>query len=100
MLWWWAACIDAEQVAGVGAIYAVRCSASMEARGETFVARCTPDPCLPTFSEGPLNHVVVALDPTRGVVGYAERVCVQDLRDATSLFQPPPREALGIGSGS
>lgn len=80
-------CIDTlNQVAGTGAVHVVRCSAEMEVRGDAYFARCTPPPCLDGWAEGPTSHVVVAMDPGTKLVGYAERVCVQDLADASALF--------------
>ncbi len=76
------------QVAGVGASYTTRCSAEMEVRGDEYFARCVPDSCETNFHSGPVSHVVVALDPGRRIVGYAERVCLQDLSEASALFQP------------
>jgi hypothetical protein len=86
------------QVAGTGAIYTTRCSAEMEVRGVEYFARCEPQSCETSFKAGPVNHVVVGLDPGRRIVGYAERVCFQDLSQASALFQPaleeaPPAEA-------
>lgn len=92
-------CIDGvTQVAGTGATYTTACSAVMEARGDEYVARCTPPPCRVNYESAAVNHVAVAVDPGRKVVGLAERVCVQDLSQATALFQPmgepaaPPAE--------
>ena len=82
------------QVAGTGAIYKTRCSATMEAKGETYVARCTPPSCTTSFTSGPVSHVVVALDPGKKVVGMAERVCYQDLSDASRLFKTPTAQEL------
>ncbi len=80
-------CIDTlNQVAGTGAAHVVRCSAEMEVRGEEYFARCTPPACLEGWVAGPTSHVVVAMDPGTKLVGYAERVCVQDLADASALF--------------
>ena len=93
------ACIDdVTQVAGTGSTYTTRCSAVMEVSGDEYSARCTPPVCRSNYEEAAMNHVVVAVDPGRKVVGYAERVCVQDLAQATALFQPaqptePPSEA-------
>lgn len=84
------------QIAGVGATYHTRCSADMIAEDGVYRARCTPEGCAQGFTEGPVSHVVVALDPGRKIVGYAERICLQDLSDAGALFTPPvqePREA-------
>lgn len=92
-------CIDdVTQVAGTGAHYNTRCSAVMAVSGDTYSARCTPALCRLNYEEAALNQVVVAVDPGRKVVGYAERVCVQDLSQATALFQPmqepaPPAQA-------
>ncbi|MCB9662525.1 MAG: hypothetical protein H6732_00270 [Alphaproteobacteria bacterium] len=80
------------QIAGVGALYHTRCSADMTADDGTYRARCTPEACAPGFTEGPVSHVVVALDPGRKIVGYAERLCLQDLSDAGTLFSPPVQE--------
>lgn len=77
------------QVAGTGALYHTRCSATMQAKGEEYHARCTPPKCTQGFTDGPINQVVVALDPGKKVVGYAERICYQDLSDASRLFQTP-----------
>lgn len=74
------------QVAGTGAIYHTRCSADMVQEDGVYQARCTPEDCLDGFEAGPVNHVVVALDPGRKVIGYAERVCVQDLSNAAAQF--------------
>lgn len=76
-----------QQVAGTGSVYQTRCSATMEAKGEAYFARCTPPECSDSFATGPVSHVVVALDPGKKVVGYAERVCYQDLEDASRLFK-------------
>ncbi len=86
------------QVAGTGAVYHTRCSADMRVVEGEYKARCTPEPCTPGFASGPVSHVVVALDPGRKVVGYAERVCLQDLSSASTrfspeLFEPEPSEA-------
>ena len=86
------------QVAGTGASYRTTCSAVMEARGDVYTAKCDPPACRSNYDEAAVNHVVVAVDPGRKVVGMAERVCVQDLAQATALFQPavvppePPAE--------
>jgi len=76
------------QVAGTGALYYTRCSAEMEIAGVEYQARCTPENCAPRFTAGPVSHVVVAVDPGKKIVGYAERVCLQDLSEATGLFNP------------
>lgn len=76
------------QVAGIGAIYHTRCSAEMLVAEGQYKARCTPEACAPGFTAGPVSHVVVALDPGRKVVGYAERVCLQDLSHASTRFDP------------
>lgn len=85
------------QVAGTGANYRTTCASVMETRGDEYFAKCTPPPCRTNYQEAALNHVVVAVDPGRKVVGMAERVCVQDLSQATALFQPvqepPPPDA-------
>lgn len=85
------------QVAGTGAIYTTKCSAEMEVRGSEYFARCEPESCEASYEAGPVSHVVVAIDPGRKLVGYAERVCYQDLSQASGLFQPaleePPPEA-------
>jgi len=51
-----------------------------------------------------VNHVVVALDPGEKVIGYAERVCLQDLSNASALFQPevepPPAKEDPSGKDS
>ncbi len=81
------------QVAGIGSVYATRCSAVMDVKGDEFFARCTPPSCEPTYTPGPVSHVVVALDPGRKVVGYAEQVCIQDLSEASAMFQAAVQEA-------
>lgn len=82
-------CIDGvTQVAGVGATYTTRCSAWMEPKDSEFVARCTPASCDIHFESVAVNQVVVAFDPGEKVLGYAERVCLQDLSNASALFQP------------
>ena len=80
------------QVAGTGSVYTTRCSAEMEVRGVEYHARCTPESCEPTYHSSAVNQVVVAIDPGRKLVGYAERVCVQDLSEASALFQPALEE--------
>ena len=75
------------QVAGVGSVYGTRCSAVMEARGEEYFAKCTPPTCETSYTAGPVSHVVVAIDPGKKVLGYAERTCIQDLSEASELFQ-------------
>ncbi len=85
--------VDVTQVAGTGATYTTACSAVMEARGDEYTARCTPPPCRSNYDSAAVNHVAVAVDPGRKVVGIAERVCVQDLAQATALFQPLQEEA-------
>jgi hypothetical protein len=81
------------QVAGTGSVYTTRCSAEMEVRGVEYFARCTPESCESTYHSSAVSHVVVAIDPGRKLVGYAERVCVQDLSEASALFQPALEEA-------
>lgn len=84
-----AGCIDGlNQVAGTGALYHTRCSADMFQEAGQYRAQCTPEDCTAGFEPGPTSHVVVALDPGRKVVGYAERVCIQDLSRASRLFNP------------
>jgi hypothetical protein len=80
------------QVAGTGAIYTTRCSADMDPRGDEYRARCIPEACRSNYQSAAVSHVVVALDPGRKIVGFAERTCVQDLSQATALFQPMPAE--------
>lgn len=75
------------QVAGVGSTYTTRCSSIMEARGDEYFATCSPPTCDTAYTSGPLSHVVVAIDPGKKVVGYAERTCIQDLSEASALFQ-------------
>ena len=82
-------CIDrVNQVAGVGTVYTTRCSAEMEPRGSEYTATCTPPACEDRFASAAINHVVVALEPNERVLGYAERVCLQDLSAASALFHP------------
>lgn len=75
------------QIAGIGSTYETRCSAVMEARGDEYFAPCTPPTCDTSYTSGPLSHVVVAIDPGKKVIGYAERTCIQDLSEASALFQ-------------
>jgi hypothetical protein len=76
------------QNAGVGAVYTTRCSARMVVKGNEYLADCTPPVCDAQFTEASENHVVVAIDPGEKLVGYRERVCLQDLHNAAKLFQP------------
>lgn len=89
LAWTLAGCVDSvQQVAGTGAHYSTRCSAEMEAKGPEWFARCEPPACDERFHSVALSHVIVALDPSGKVAGYAERACVQDLSAASALFQP------------
>lgn len=88
---------ELNQTAGVGALYHTRCSADMVPTEGAYRARCTPEDCAPGFTPGPVSHVVVALDPGRKVVGYAERVCLQDLSEASERFRPALLEPTGDG---
>ena len=82
-------CIEGvTQVAGTGATYTTRCSAEMEIDGVEYYARCTPASCEASYHSGGVSHVVVAIDPGKKIVGYAERACIQDLSQATTMFQP------------
>ena len=83
------------QVAGTGAVYTTKCSAEMKVKGDEYFARCTPAPCSTNYIDGPISHVVVSMDPGNKLVGYAERTCIQDLSQASGLFNPapPPEEA-------
>ena len=84
-------CIDGlTQVAGTGALYYTRCSSEMDVRDTEFVATCRPSTCAANFTSGPVSHVVVSILPGERVIGYAERVCIQDLSQATGLFSPAP----------
>jgi hypothetical protein len=90
---WWllmaTGCVQGvTQVAGTGAIYTTRCSAEMEVTGVEYLARCTPSTCAPGFEDRATNHVIVTIEPGQKLLGYAERVCVQDLSDASARFQP------------
>lgn len=76
------------QVAGTGSVYTTRCSAEMEVRGHEYFTRCTPESCDTAYHSAAVNQVVVAIDPGKKLVGYSERVCVQDLSQASELFQP------------
>ena len=80
------------QVAGTGAIYQTRCSSEMEVKGVEYFARCTPPSCATTFKDQGTNQVVVAVEPGAKILGYAERICVQDLSDASAKFQPIAEE--------
>lgn len=84
------------QVAGVGAVYTTACSAEMEVKGVEYTTRCTPPPCADTFDSVSVSDVVVALDPGRKVVGYKERVCVQDLSNASAMFSPALNAELEV----
>ena len=87
----WMGCISGvTQVAGTGAVYTTRCSSDMDPVNSTYVARCTPPSCDEHFHSTAVNNVVVALDPGNKVVGYGERVCLQDLSQASALFSPVP----------
>lgn len=88
-------CIDGGvvQVAGTGALYTTRCSSVMEAHGDAFHATCTPPACADSYDSVAESDVVVAVDPGRKIVGYRERVCVQDLSSASPMFAPQPPEA-------
>ena len=79
---------DVHQTAGTGAIYPSRCSAVMLATDDGFVTQCTPPPCSDRFRSTQTSHVVVAMDPGKKVIGYAERSCYQDLSEAAGLFPP------------
>lgn len=86
---------ELNQAAGTGALYYTRCSADMLPTEAGYKAQCEPEQCLAGFTTGPVGHVVVALDPGRKVVGYAERICLQDLARASGLFNPalvPPTD--------
>lgn len=91
------ACIDGlTQVAGTGVVYHTRCTADMLPDGSRYVAQCEPEACAAGFVSAAVNHVAVALDPGRKLIGIAERVCHQDLARASGLFNPallPPPEA-------
>jgi hypothetical protein len=77
------------QVAGTGSIYTVRCSTEMEIKnGNQYFATCKPEACTGNYRSGPISHVVVALEPGKRLVGYAERVCIQDLAESSGLFNP------------
>lgn len=97
---WWVAllgCIDTvNQVAGTGSVYSTRCSAEMSVKGDIFEARCQPAACLDGWRSGPVNQVIVAMDPGNKIVGYAERVCLQDLSNATALYAPAGEAELKV----
>ena len=76
------------QVAGTGSLYYTRCSADMLLIEGTYRTQCEPEACRSDFTSGPVNHVVVAMDPGRKLVGLAERICIQDLARASGLFNP------------
>lgn len=86
------------QVAGTGSTYTVRCSSEMEIKNEgQYFAKCQPEACTATYKSGPISHVVVALEPGKRLVGYAERICIQDLAESSGLFNPglfPQQEAV------
>lgn len=82
-------CVDGvTQVAGVGATYSTRCSSIMDTQGAEYTARCTPPSCDARFHSAAVNHVVVAVVPDERVVGYSERICLQDLSQASAMFHP------------
>ncbi len=82
-------CIDnVTQVAGTGAIYSTKCSGEMEIRSGQYYVQCDPPTCETRFKSSAVNHVVVNLDPGRKIIGYAERICVQDLAESSGLFNP------------
>lgn len=84
-------CIESmEQSIGLGALYTTRCSALMDARGDEYVARCTPPACAVGFTDLGISQGVVAVDPGVKVVGVAERVCVQELQPRAVGTTPPP----------
>ena len=84
------ACVEGlTQVAGTGSTYTVRCSAEMDIQnGNQYFAKCKPDACTGNYRSGPVSHVVGALEPGKRLVGYAERVCIQDLAESSGLFNP------------
>ena len=86
------------QVAGTGSTYTTRCSAEMEIKnGNQYFARCKPEACAGNYRSGPVSHVVVAIEPGKRLVGYAERICIQDLAESSGLFNPglfPPEEQV------
>lgn len=93
---------ELNQAAGTGALYYTRCSADMLPTEAGYKAQCEPEQCLAGFTTGPVGHVVVALDPGRKVVGYAERICLQDLARASGLFNPalvPPADPAAVAEG-
>ena len=83
-------------MAGTGAIYTVKCSSEMEIRnGNQYFARCMPEACSGQFRSASVSHVVVGIEPGKRLVGYAERVCIQDLAESSGLFNPglfPPED--------
>ena len=84
-------CIDSmQQAVGVGSLYSVRCSALMDARGDEYVARCTPATCAVGFTDLGLSQVVVAVDPGVKVLGMAERICAKDLQTQLIGSTPTP----------
>ncbi len=92
LLWWsCVGCVQGDFVQA-GGTYSTRCSASMEAKAEQYFARCTPAACEDGFVPGPVNHVVVALDPGTRVLGYAERVCIADPTHILGQGQDAPSE--------
>ncbi len=97
-------CIDSvTQVAGTGAIYSTKCSGEMEVRGGQYYVQCDPPTCDTRFKSSAINHVVVSLDPGRKIIGYSERICVQDLAESSGLFNPamlPPEPVEATPSNS
>lgn len=79
---------ELNQAAGTGAVYYTRCSADMLQTDGQYRAQCEPESCIAGFQTGSISHVVVALDPGRKVVGFAERLCFQDLSRSSGLFNP------------
>jgi hypothetical protein len=87
---------DLTQVAGTGATYTTKCSAEMTIKnGNQYFTNCQPEACSGNFRSGPVSHVVVGIEPGKRLVGYAERICIQDLAESSGLFNPglfPPEE--------
>jgi hypothetical protein len=89
-----AGCISGvTQVAGTGAVYTTRCSSDMDPTNGEYKARCTPPDCDTHFHSSTVSNVVVAFDPGNRVLGYAERVCLQDLSQASAMFTPAQDDA-------
>jgi hypothetical protein len=82
---------------GVGSDYTSKCSAKMALvteAGTEYRADCAPPTCAEGFIDAGVSHVVVAVDPGKKVVGYAERACILDFTKI-GLVTPEPGVEIG-----